>query len=69
MKEDPPETLVERVKSQYREFAYFYDHFSGRLKNDLQFYAEEAKDAVLTGVVRLQDRSSLWGFSARPFPT
>ncbi|MFC1715485.1 class I SAM-dependent DNA methyltransferase [Candidatus Poribacteria bacterium] len=40
-----PETLRESVKSQYREFAYFYDHFSGKLESDMPFYVEEAKKA------------------------
>lgn len=40
-----PETLAERVKSQYREFSYFYDHFSGKQESDIQFYVEEAKKA------------------------
>ena len=40
-----PENLRESVRSQYREFAYFYDHFSGKLQSDTPFYLEEAKKA------------------------
>ena len=42
---ETPESLEESVKSQYRQFSYFYDYFSGKLESDLQFYAEEAKKA------------------------
>lgn len=45
MRNDSPEVLREEVKSQYREFAYFYDHFSGKLESDLEFYLAEAKRA------------------------
>lgn len=41
--EDNNQMSKEDVRSQYREFAYYYDHFSGRLESDLHFYMEEAQ--------------------------